>query len=123
MAFAVVLAGEGFAADGAYEGSFVGVGAEVRAEVVGPGEAFGAEVALEGCWVFLDTFFTSRGGWAGRVGEFQDVVSVGNGRCGGAAGFSGGGVVARGAVGSKLGIEWRERTSALVATVIRGKGR
>lgn len=59
MAFAVVLAGEGFAADSAYEGAFVGMGAEMGAEVVGPGKAFGAEVALEGCWVFLDTFFTS----------------------------------------------------------------
>lgn len=89
MAFAVMLAGEGFAADGAYEGAFVGVGAEVRAEVIGSGEAFGAEGALEGRWVFLDTLFSSGGGWTVWVGEFEDVISVGNGRCGGAAGFGG----------------------------------
>lgn len=78
VAFAVVLAGEGFAADGADEGAFVGVGAEVGAEVVGSREAFGAEVALEGCGVFLYALFGARGRRAGRVGELEDVVPVGD---------------------------------------------
>lgn len=85
VAFAVVLAGEGFAADGADERTFVRVGAEVGAEVVGPCEAFGAEVALERCRVFLDALFGSGSRGAGWVREFEDVISVGDGRGRGAA--------------------------------------
>ena len=51
---AVMLAGEGFATDGADEGALVGVGPEVRAEIVGAGEALGAETALKGGGVLLD---------------------------------------------------------------------
>ena len=68
--FAVVLSGKGLAADGADEGPLVGVRAQVRAEVVGACEAFGAEVALEGCGVFLDTFLGARSRWSGRVVVF-----------------------------------------------------
>ena len=89
VAFAVVLAREGFAADGADKGAFVGVGAEVGAKVIGAGEAFGAEVALEGCRVFLDALFRSGSGRSGRVREFEDVIPVGDGRGRGAAGFGG----------------------------------
>ena len=85
VAFAVVLAGKGFAADGADEGAFVGVGAEMGAEVVGAREAFGAEVALEGGRVFLDALFRSGGRRPGWVCEFEDVISIGDGRGGGAA--------------------------------------
>jgi hypothetical protein len=42
MALAVVLSCESFAADSAYEWSFVCVGAEVRAEIIGAGESFRA---------------------------------------------------------------------------------
>ena len=87
MAFAVMLSGKSLAADGADEGPLVGVRAEVGAEVVGACEAFGAEVALEGCWVFLDTFLGARSRWSGRVGKFEDVVAVGDRGGGGAAGF------------------------------------
>lgn len=66
VAFSVVLARKGFAADGADEGTFVGVGAEMGAEVVGSGEAFGAEIALVVCWMFLDSLFFSLGGEAGK---------------------------------------------------------
>lgn len=38
VAFAVVLAGKGLAADGADEGALVGVGAKVTSEVVGAGK-------------------------------------------------------------------------------------
>lgn len=79
VTFAVVLAGEGFAADGADEGSLVGVRPQVAAEVVGAGELFRAEAALEGGRVFLDAFGVGGGG-AGplRVGEVKDVVAVGD---------------------------------------------
>ena len=50
---AVVLAGEGLAADCADEGALVGVRAEMGSEVVGAREALGAEVALESGRVFL----------------------------------------------------------------------
>lgn len=77
MSFAVVLAREGFAAYGADKGSFVCVCAEVGAEVVGSGEAFWTQGALEGSGVFLDSFWFA---WccAGTlgVGEIEDVVSV-----------------------------------------------
>ena len=53
MALAVVLTGEGLAADCADEGAFVGVGSEMRAQVVSTGEAFRAQVALKCCGVFL----------------------------------------------------------------------
>jgi len=82
MAFAVVLSREGFAADGAHEGALVRVRAEVRAKVVGAGEAFGAERALEVGWVFLHAFGVAvGGGCAGSVGmrKFEDVVTVGEG--------------------------------------------
>ena len=77
VAFAVVLAREGFAADCADEWAFVGVRAQMGAEVVGAGEAFGAEVALECCWVLLDTavFRIGRGRAVG-FGEVQDVVAL-----------------------------------------------
>ena len=69
VAFAVVLAREGFAADGTDERALVGVGAEVGAEVVGTGEALGAEVALECGGVFLDALpVVARGGGTGGVG-------------------------------------------------------
>jgi hypothetical protein len=77
VAFAVVLACEGFAAYGADEGSFVCVRAEVGAEVVGAGEAFRTEVALEGGGVFLDAFWFAWG-CAGSlgIGEVENVVAV-----------------------------------------------
>jgi hypothetical protein len=53
VAFAIVLSCEGFAADGADEWALVGVGAEMRAEVICAGEAFRTECALEGGGVFL----------------------------------------------------------------------
>lgn len=77
MAFAVVLAREGFAAHCADEGSFVCVGAEVGAKIVGAGEAFRTKGALEGGGVFLDSFLFAWG-CAGSlgIGEIEDVVSV-----------------------------------------------
>lgn len=77
--FAVVLAREGFAADGADEGPLVRVRPQVAAEVVGPRELFWAQGALEGGGVFLDAFGVGGGG-AGPlwVGEVEDVVAVGD---------------------------------------------
>ena len=85
MAFAIVLAGERFAADGADKGAFVGVSAEMGTEVIGTGKAFGAEVALKGCGVFLDALFRSGSRGPGWVREFKDIISIGDGRGGGAA--------------------------------------
>lgn len=59
VALSVVLAREGFAADGADEGPLVGVGSEMGAEVVGAGEALGAEGALEGGGVLLDALWVA----------------------------------------------------------------
>lgn len=83
VAFAVVLAGEGFGADGADEWTLVGVGAEMRAEVVSARKLFGAEVALEGGGVFLHTFVFAWGG-AGTVGvrEVKDCLAVRERVCG-----------------------------------------
>lgn len=47
VTLAVVLAGKGLAANRADEWPLVCVGAEMGAEVVGSGEAFGAEMAFE----------------------------------------------------------------------------
>ena len=82
VAFAVVLAREGFGADGADEGTLVGVGAEVGAEVVGAREFLGAEVALEGGGVFLHAFVLA-GGRAGTVGvrEVENSFAVRKGVC------------------------------------------
>ena len=68
MAFSIVLAGKGFAADGADEGAFVGVGAEVGSEVVGSCESLCAEVAVEVCGVFLDFYAWGPGGGGCAVG-------------------------------------------------------
>lgn len=54
VALAVVLSGEGFATDCAHERSFVGVSAKMRAQIVCPGEPFGAESALESGGMLLD---------------------------------------------------------------------
>lgn len=77
MAFAVVLAGKGFAADSADKGALVGMCSQVRAEVVCSGEAFGTERALECSRMFLNAAVGS-GGRAGRVGEFENVVTIGD---------------------------------------------
>lgn len=87
--FAVVLAREGLAADGADEGPFVSVRAEVGAEVVSTCEPFGAQVALEGCGVFLHTLLRTGSWWSARIGEFEDIVTIGDRGGGGAAGFGG----------------------------------
>ena len=88
----VVLARERFAAHGTHKRSFVGVGAEMRSEVVRSREAFGAEATLESGRVFLNAFAAdARRRWPGRVCEFEDVVSavVGDRGRGGAARFVG----------------------------------
>lgn len=85
VALAIVLARKGLSAHGAHERALVGVGAQVRAKVVGASEAFGAEVALEGSRMFLNPFVASRGGGAGGIGQFENVVAVGDGGGGGAA--------------------------------------
>ena len=77
MAFAVVLAGEGFAADCADEWAFVGVRAQMGAEVVGAGEALRAESALECCGMLLYTAVLGIGRRrAVGFSEVQDVVAL-----------------------------------------------
>lgn len=77
MAFAVVLTGKGFAANRADKGALVGMRSQMGAEVVGSCEAFGAECALEICGMFYTAVGTSGGGPI-RIGEFEDVVAVGD---------------------------------------------
>lgn len=55
MPFSIVLAGESLTAHSTHERALVGVSSKVRAEVVGTGESLGAEAALEGGWMFLDS--------------------------------------------------------------------
>lgn len=89
MTFAIVLACEGLATDSADEGSFVGMSAKMRAEIVGAREAFGAESTLEGGRMFLNFSFAGNGGSSG-IGKLEDVVPIGNHWGGGSAGFRGG---------------------------------
>lgn len=55
----IMLSCECLATHSAHEGSLVGVGAKVRAQVVGTGEALRAERALESRRVFLHAFGSS----------------------------------------------------------------
>lgn len=88
--FPVMLAGKRFSADGANKGSLVCMRAEMAAEVICTSKSFWAKCALECSRVFLDTFVCAGGGGTRRVGEFENVITVRNRRCGGAAaGFRG----------------------------------
>ncbi len=80
MAFAVVLSRKSFAADGTDERSLVCVRSKVRTEVIGAGKSLGAQGTLEGGRMFLDSLVvtTSCRRTAG-IGEFKDVVTIGNG--------------------------------------------
>lgn len=77
MAFAVVLTGKGFAANRADKGALVSMRSQMGAEVVGSCEAFGAECALKICRMFYTAVGASSGGPIG-IGEFEDVVAVGD---------------------------------------------
>lgn len=60
MALAIVLASESFATNCAHKWSFVGVRAEMRAQIVCPGEPLRAQVALESGGVLLDALRVTR---------------------------------------------------------------
>ena len=77
MSLAIMLAGEGLAADSTNEGTLISMGAKVRSEVVSPSELFGTQSALKCGRMFLDTTFIGGGGTT-RVGELEDIVTVGN---------------------------------------------
>jgi hypothetical protein len=53
VTFPIMLTCKRFAAHAADERSLVGVGAKMRTEVVGTGEAFRTQVALEGSGMLL----------------------------------------------------------------------
>ena len=121
VAFAVVLAGEGFAADGADKRPFVGVGAQVRAEIVGAREALGAERALECGGVFLHAsgVFLAAGVRPGGVGEIEEVFAVYRG-CGEAPpprSGAWGGAARAGLIGA---IKWREGSGAVIGVDRQG---
>lgn len=80
MAFTIMLARKGFAADGADEWPLIRMCAEMASEVVGASEAFRAEVTLEGSGVFLDALLGAGGGWTGRIRQLKDVIPVWNRR-------------------------------------------
>jgi len=77
VTFTIVLACEGLAADSADKGSFVGMSAEMRPEVVGAREAFGAKMTLESGGMFLNFPFTGDGRSSG-IGKLEDVVAIGD---------------------------------------------
>lgn len=58
---------------------------EMAAEVIRTSKSFWAKIALERGRVFLDTFVCAGGGGTRRVREFENVITVGNRRGGGAA--------------------------------------
>lgn len=108
---AIVLAGKGFAADGADKGTLVRVSSQMGAQVVGAREALGAEGALEGCRMFLRALGTvvlrarrvnrARPRWIGKV---EDVVAMRHARRRGATIRLGRGRRAR-LVGGSIGRE------------------
>lgn len=79
VALAIMLPRKRLAADGAHKGAFIGMCAQVRAEVVRAGKALGAERALEGGRVFLHPLVRAGGGRPGRVGQFEYVIAIGDG--------------------------------------------
>jgi hypothetical protein len=96
MTFTVVLASKCFAADRADEGTLVRVGAKMGSKVVGTCEALRAEVALEGSRVFLNASRVGRGRTRALwIGEIENIITIGNGRRRGTAGFSRWGGIAR----------------------------
>ena len=115
VSFSVMLTSEGFSANGAHKGALISMSPKVRAQVICSGESFGAQCALECSGVFLNagSICSARGGTV-RVREFEDVVSVWDGRCGTPpGGFSS----RRGITGERGGegaIKGREGTISLV---------
>lgn len=85
VSFTVMLAGKRFSTDGANKGPFVCMRAKVAAEVIRSGKSFWAKCALECSRVFLNTLVNAGGGGTRRVSEFENVITVGNRRGGGAA--------------------------------------
>ena len=79
---AVVLARESLAAHRTHERPLVSVGAQVRAEVVGAREAFGAEGALERRRMFLHPLAVVARRSSRGIREIEDIVAVRNGRGG-----------------------------------------
>lgn len=79
VALAVMLTRKRLAADGAHKGPLIGMRAQVRAEVVRACKAFGTKRALKGGRVFLNPLVRAGGGRPGRVGQFEDVIAVGDG--------------------------------------------
>lgn len=79
MALSIVLACKGFPAHCTHEWTLIGVGAKMRAEVVSTSESFWAQIALEGCGMFLNSFGVAafrRCGLVFRVRKSKDIVSV-----------------------------------------------
>lgn len=115
MAFTVVLPREGFAADGADEGPLVGVCSEMGAEVVGAGEALGAEGTLERGRVLLDALWVAvlraaRRCLILRVCEAEDIVAlVWNRGCGLPASVAWGGRT--GPIQGRQGSAWWRRST------------
>jgi hypothetical protein len=79
VALSIMLARKGFPAHCADERAFVGVGAKMRAKIVGTGETFRAQTTLEGRGVLLNSLGITtirRCGLILWVRESQNVVSV-----------------------------------------------
>lgn len=82
MALAIVLAGEGFATDCTHEWSFVGVGAEMRAQVVCSSKPLRTQSALESGGVLLDTLRVTRSCTrAPWVSQIENIVTTLDRRC------------------------------------------
>lgn len=79
VALAVMLTRKRLSADGAHKRPLIGMRAQVRAEVVRACKALGAERALEGGRMFLNSLVRTGGGRPVRVGQFEDVIASGDG--------------------------------------------
>ena len=59
VSFPVVLASKGLAANAAYKGTFIGMGAKMRPQVVGTCESLRTQSTLKSSWVLLGTLGAS----------------------------------------------------------------
>ena len=120
---AVMLTSECFSTDCTYKRSLVRMSAKMRSKIVSPSKLFGAEIALERCWMLLDALFRPRGWWPTWVGKFKDVIPVRNrrgrrparrgSRCGRSISGAGNTV-------GIAGVVWRERSMSLVDLRVGG---
>ena len=81
MSLSIMLSRKGFTTDRANKRSFIGMGPQVRPQIVGPCESLRTQVALESGRMLLHPFRVGGGRtWPLRIGQVQDVVAIINRR-------------------------------------------